>query len=85
MQEMALTLQRALLPCILMMSCLSLSASLIDAIFASITIVFTQFSFYCFIVVTVSAVSKKPSKGSLRELRLSPQITVKLTHSDEEL
>lgn len=51
----------------------------------SITIVFTQFSFYFFIVVTVSAVSKKPSKGSLRELRLSPQITVKLTHSDEEL
>lgn len=40
MQETALTLQRALLPCILIMSRLSLVASLIDAIFA--------FNHHCF-------------------------------------
>lgn len=68
------TMERVLLPSILIRICLSLVASLIDAIFV--------FSHHCFslslfivihvvvvvVVVMVSAISKKSSKGSLCEL-----------------
>lgn len=67
------TMERVLLPSILIRICLSLVASLIDAIFV--------FSRQCFslslfivilvvvvVVVMVSAISKKSSKGSLCEL-----------------